>query len=50
MNHDRINKAFEKFLLSETILSIIYLEYFFCTHLAILIYFTFTNFRDSNNP
>ena len=50
MNQDRINKAFKKFLLSETILSIIYLEYFFCTHLAILISFTFSNFRDSNNP
>ena len=50
MNQDRINKAFEKFLPSETILSIIYLEYFFCTHLTILISFIFSNFHDSNNP
>ena len=43
-NKDRINKAFEHILPSETILSIIKLKYFLCTQLTILLPLTFSNF------
>ena len=45
-----ITKAFEKFLLSETILPTIKLKYFFCTYLTMELPITFSDFLDSSNP
>ena len=49
-NQNKITKAFEKFLLLETTLSIIQLKYFFCIHLTMLLPLTFSSFLNSNNP
>ena len=48
-NRARITKAFEKFLVSQTILSII-TKILFCAHLTILLPLTFSNFVISNIP
>ena len=48
-NQARIIKAFEKCLVSETILSI-RTKIFFCAHLTKLLPLTFSNFVNSNIP